>query len=231
MDSVEFKRAKLTQWKLRRRFTQITSDLGASEATVEEWANKFIERYTEPQRHYHNLTHIYSMLECLDANRTLVKNLSALTLAILFHDWVYDPKAKDNEKESIKCFQQFAHEIELSDSLSSRVADYIERTITHTMPTPEDSMVDTDLKLFLDFDLEVLSRDDEQYAQYSKQIQAEYTHMEPNDYYAGRAQILRRFLDRDRIYFSELFYRGWEQKARANIKQEIDALEGKNHTL
>lgn len=232
MDSVDLKRAKLVQWKLQRRFSQIATDLGASQAIVEEWANKFIEQYTEPQRHYHTLTHIYDILECLDANRTLVQDVPVLTLAVFFHDWVYDPKAKDNEIESIKSFQHFAREAQLPESLVSRVAGYIERTITHTMPIyDDDSSIDTDLKLFLDFDLEVLSRDHDQYLKYSKQIRDEYVHVEPNDYIAGRAQVLRSFLNRDRIYFSGLFYQLREQKARANIEQEIASLEGKDYIL
>jgi predicted metal-dependent HD superfamily phosphohydrolase len=129
-----------------------------------------------------------------------------MKLAIFFHDWIYDPKSKDNEIDSIKCFKNFVNEICLSDSLSSRVSGYIERTITHTLPTNVQE-VDSDLSLFLDFDLEVLSRSDEDYALYAEQIQAEYSHLKPVDYYAGRLKVLRSLLDRDRLYFSDVFLR------------------------
>jgi len=207
--------------KLQSRFGQLVEALGGSETTVTKWTKEFTSRYTESQRHYHTLDHIHAMLECLDKSRSLVKDETSLSLAVFFHDWIYDPKSKDNELDSIKCFKDFASDVELSDLLSSRVAEYIERTITHTLPTTDGQEVDTDLNLFLDFDLEVLSRDNEQYATYSEQIRAEYSHVKPIDYYAGRTKVLKTLLGRDRLYFSDIFYQSREQKARANLEKEI----------
>ncbi len=150
---------------------------------------------------------------------------TTLSLAIFFHDWVYDPKRNDNELESIKCFQNFAREIRLEDTLSSRVSGYIERTITHTLPAVDISVDDSDLKLFLDFDLDVLSRDEEQYLLYAEKIRAEYSHVESNAYCIGRTQVLRSFLNRNHLYFTESLRVGREEKARKNLQQEISALE------
>jgi predicted metal-dependent HD superfamily phosphohydrolase len=214
---------------LESGFAHLAKALGADDATVVKWADGFTARYTEPQRHYHTLNHIHDILRCLVQFRSSVKDETTMKLAIFFHDWIYDPKRKDNEIESIKCFMDFAHQLSLPDSLSSRVSGYIERTITHTLPTDDNyvQQADSDLSLFLDFDLEVLSRSDADYARYAEQIQAEYGHMKPADYYAGRLKVLRSFLARDRLYFSDVFYESFEQKARRNLEQEIASLQCK----
>lgn len=217
--------SELIRLQLESKFALLAKTLGANEATEKKWTNDFIARYTESQRHYHTLAHIHAMLQCLDQFRPLAKDEIALKLAIFFHDWIYDPTSKDNEIESVKCFNTFAGDIGLSDPISSRVASYIERTITHSLP-PEIQEPDSDLCLFLDFDLEVLSRIEAEYARYAEQIRAEYSHLTLGDYNAGRARVLRSFLDRDRLYFSDVFYESSEQKARANLEHEISILEG-----
>ena len=211
---------------LESKFSLLAKALGGNEAAVKKWTDEFIARYTEPQRHYHTLNHIHALFQCLDQFRSSVKDETTMKLAIFFHDWIYDPKSKDNEIDSIKCFKDFANEICLSDSLSFRVSGYIERTITHTLPTDVQE-ADSDLSLFLDFDLEVLSRSDADYARYADQIQAEYDHLKLLDYYAGRFKVLKSFLGRDRLYFSDVFDESREQKARRNLEQEISILQCK----
>lgn len=49
-----------------------------------------LERYAEPHRAYHTLDHIYSCLEHLNNVRELSEHPVQLTLAIWFHDAVYD---------------------------------------------------------------------------------------------------------------------------------------------
>ena len=218
--------ASTTKTSLESIFALLVKALGGDEAAVKKWTDEFITRYTEPQRHYHTLDHIHIMFQCLDQLRSSVKDETTMKLGIFFHDWIYDPKSKDNEIGSIKCFKDFANELRLSESLSSRVSGYIERTITHTLPTDAQE-VDSDLSLFLDFDLEVLSRSDADYTRYAEQIQAEYSHLKLVDYYAGRLKVLRSFLSRDRLYFSDVFYERGEQKARRNLEQEINTLQCK----
>lgn len=211
---------------LQQRFCGIATRIDASDAAVAKWSQEFFRRYTESQRHYHTLTHIYDMFVSLDDCRSLVEDQTALSLAIFFHDWVYDPKRSDNELESIKYFQDFASEVGLADALSSRVSGYIERTITHTLPVTDIPTDNSDLKLFLDFDLDVLSRTEEQYSLYAEQIRAEYGHVEPNTYCFGRTQVLKSFLTRDYLYFTDSFRDGREEKARNNLQKEVSALEG-----
>lgn len=210
---------------LQQRFSRIAERIDASDTVTVKWSEEFLRRYTESHRHYHTLTHIYDMFICLDGCQSLVENETTISLAIFFHDWVYDPRRNDNELESIKYFQKFASEIKLEDTLSSRVSGYIERTITHTLPAVDIPTDDSDLKLFLDFDLDVLSRDEEQYFLYAEKIRAEYRHVESNAYCFGRTQVLRSFLNRNHLYFTDSLRVGREEKARKNLQKEIFALE------
>jgi predicted metal-dependent HD superfamily phosphohydrolase len=210
--------------QLQSDFSTLAERLEANETTVQNWSDTLISRYKEPQRRYHTIEHIHAMLNCLDHYRCPVKNETAIKLAIFFHDWVYDPKGKDNELESIKCFEEFAADISLSNSMISLVSGYIERTITHTLPI-SDGEADSDLGLFLDFDLEVLARNEADYALYAAQIRQEYGHFSEGDYCAGRIKVLKAFLERGRLYFSDAFYETCEEIARGNLKAEIGLLE------
>ena len=157
-----------------------------------------------------------------------------MELAIFFHDWIYNPQGKDNEVESIKCFEEFATESNLSEPLAGRVSEYVGCTITHTLPSRDGDAggePDGDLCLFLDFDLEVLSRSDADYSLYAARIRQEYGHFAEADYCAGRIKVLGTFLDRERLYFSTLFHEMYEKIARENLRAEIAMLEGKLRDL
>lgn len=216
-----------TEHDVRSQFLQLAADLQSPPEASSKWANQIQLRYTEPQRHYHTLTHISSMLNLLPKYEDRINNLPAFKLAIFFHDIIYDPKAKDNELQSIECFRSFAMDIELAPKLVTIVVNFIERTITHTLSTDTtnlDAGTDADLRLFLDFDLEILSRDEIKYAEYATQIRNEYGHFSEKDYCAGRIGVLKSFLNRDRLYFSNQFYEHCEAQARGNIEREIEYL-------
>ena len=44
------------------------------------------------------------------------------------------------------------------------------------------------------------------------------------DYRRGRAQVLQRFLQRERLYHSDLASPHWEGQARQNLQQELRGL-------
>jgi predicted metal-dependent HD superfamily phosphohydrolase len=43
-------------------------------------------------------------------------------------------------------------------------------------------------------------------------------------YNKGRKQVLKHFLDRDSLYFTEYFKEKFETQARKNIKRELELL-------
>ncbi|KAK0486853.1 hypothetical protein EDD18DRAFT_651165 [Armillaria luteobubalina] len=215
MDSAEYVRGEIAF---------LLESLPGSDAGDDVWVEAILEKYSEPHRHYHTLTHLEAMIRCLRANKEHIHDPTSLSLAILFHDIIYDPKRQNNEILSVKMFERFATDKSLPAEKTSKVSRYIERTITHTLPEEAEEGNSLDLHFFLDFDLEVLSRAPDVYRVYASQIRKEYSHVPMHDYRAGRIAVLQKFLARERIYFSQVFHTRHEAAARRNVQQEINDL-------
>lgn len=78
--------------------------------------------------------------------------------------------------------------------------------------------------LLLDIDLAVLGASEAVFAAYDVGIAVEYGHDPPDAYHAGRAAVLRPFLERDRLYLTDWAYRRWEDRARLNLSRAINVL-------
>ncbi|KAH8587161.1 hypothetical protein B0O99DRAFT_493431, partial [Bisporella sp. PMI_857] len=190
------------------------------------WFDTVLLRYGEPQRFYHTLSHVDRMLFLLSKYGDGVQKKIVVMLAIFFHDIVYNPERNDNEIQSIELFKLFARDAELPKETIEYVSAFIGATITHSMDASLSALNNgEDLKLFLDFDLEVLSREESQYQAYAEQIRMEYNNVCQREYYIGRIKILSSFLDRKRIYFSDIFYDTCEINARRNVTNELEALQ------
>jgi predicted metal-dependent HD superfamily phosphohydrolase len=153
----------------------------------------------------------------------------AVELAIFFHDWVYEPLGLANEAESVAEFEAFATELGIEEGLRGRVRRLVEATVKHRMGEDVPESERMDLGLFLDFDLEVLGRGWEEYLTYANQIRIEYSYFGEQEYAKGRANVLRGFLERERLYFSEAFHQEKENVARENISREIERLDSTIH--
>ncbi len=203
------------------------SDLfnGKENSVTEAWFTKLCEFYSESQRHYHTLVHIENMLRLFDRFKHIISNKEAFLLAIYFHDIIYDPKSNQNEEKSVALFASFYDELMNHNvfdlTIKSQVIAFINTTITHTLCEMESISLKNDLAMFLDFDMEVLSWPTNQYSIYGSQIRNEYSHYSKEDYREGRTRVLKAFLKRESIYFSDIFKREKEQQARDNIELEI----------
>jgi len=121
-------------------------------------------------------------------------------------------------------FEFFAAELPLPSPLIQTVKKYILATISHKLDAEDGE--DGDLRLFLDFDLEVLGRERGAYEIYREQIRKEYVNLRDEVYREGRKCVLERLLARDRLFFSERFYERFEKRARENLMWEIGILKG-----
>ncbi|KAJ3320829.1 hypothetical protein HDV06_004840 [Boothiomyces sp. JEL0866] len=169
-----------------------------------------IPRYSEAQRHYHSKSHLFRLLELFEIHKSKLVNPRAVFLAIVFHDIVYDPISKDNELQSAELMKKLV----IVDNDCLIAEQYILATIKHSLINQ-----DSDLKYFLDFDLEVLSWDYEKYwNQYALLIRKEYSNYNDSDYIQGRTAVMNNFLKREKIYFTNCCD---ESKARENIQREL----------
>lgn len=175
--------------------------------------------YAEPHRAYHNATHVQALLKLADAHADLMRDSLAVRLAIWFHDAVYDTARPDNEERSACLAEQTLSEWNCGVSLISSVVSKVRATAGHRW---EDG--DPDTAVFLDFDLSVLAAPEPVYDRYAQQIAEEYAWLPQTDYRAGRIKVLKGFLGRQHLYFTERFRDQWEALARANLYREMQSL-------
>ena len=83
---------------------------------------------------------------------------------------------------------------------------------------------DPDTRLLLDVDLAILGAAPARFAESSRQVRAEYAHVPDATFRAGRARVLAGFLQRPRIYVTDVFRDALEERARANLQQALEAL-------
>lgn len=83
---------------------------------------------------------------------------------------------------------------------------------------------DPERAILLDADLAILAAPWPRFAEYDAQIGAEYAHVPPDAYRAGRRRVLRGFLDRPRIFATEWFAGAHEVQARANLARALNIL-------
>lgn len=164
-------------------------------------------RYLEPHRHYHGIAHIAAML---DAGRTFPLD-RVQTMAVWFHDAVYDPRSKTNEEDSADLARSrlLAGGWPVADC--ERVAAIVLDTKRH-MPSRDESAA------VLDLDLMSLALPWPEFAANTAAIRREYAHVADADFAAGRAAFFATMLQRERLYFTS-----WgaklEASARANLRR------------
>lgn len=180
--------------------------------------------HAEPQRHYHDWTHIEALLAHLESIEDQINDPCAVLYAILFHDSVYDPRAKDNERQSAAMLLESAAPIS-ADSLAL-AHRLILATEGHRMPLDLPPEASSDCAHFLDMDLAILGASEERFDIYEDQIRREYAHVPEADFRAGRSQVLRGFLDREVLYFTDWGRDRFEMRARANCLRSLRLLEG-----
>ncbi|MCH7309333.1 metal-dependent hydrolase [Acinetobacter sp. NIPH 1852] len=174
--------------------------------------NKLIAAYSEKQRAYHTIQHLYECLVLLEATRSDLNDDHAVALALWFHDAVYDPQAKDNELKSAELFEQY-----LAQDLTREIVQKIKRWIVATQkhePTEE-----LDLQFLLDIDLAILAASPERFVEYEQQIQQEYAWVDPDVYSIKRKEVLAHFYQTEPLYQTEYFQKCFEQRAKENLRK------------
>ncbi|MEQ1684057.1 MAG: N-methyl-D-aspartate receptor NMDAR2C subunit [Burkholderiaceae bacterium] len=181
--------------------------------------DKLRARYAEPHRHYHSLAHVEALQRWFARYRTLAREPWVIDAAIRFHDAVYDTQRQDNEQRSAALAHDELTALAWPAASVQRVAGLVLATQRH-----QAEVSDTDSWLFLDLDLSVLGQSPARYAAYADAVRAEYGWVEASAYRAGRARVLRSFLERDRIYQTPVLHEAWERAARANLQNELASL-------
>lgn len=184
-------------------------------------------RYAEPQRHYHTWAHIEALLGHFDDIEKQLHDPTAVRWALYWHDAIYDPQAGDNEDKSADLLREQAP-AELAAEQLERADCIIRATKSHQVPSGLTTEEASDLALFLDIDLSILGAPQAVFDRYETQIREEYEFVPADIYRQARGGILKGFLARERLYFSEHYYALWETTARENLQRSITRLERKD---
>ena len=172
--------------------------------------------------------------------------------SVLFHDSIYDPKSNRNEKASAELFREFVlvdKAISMDGAMFDAVLTMILATEKHEVIAKRgidpdvDVDVETDVetdvefivvqKHFLDIDMAVLGKHKKAYLKYAALIRKEYEFVPHDVYCSKRAEILETFLgsgssyasmERNHIYLTDAFREAFENRARENLREEIDIL-------
>ena len=87
------------------------------------------------------------------------------------------------------------------------------------------SLVTSNLReIFLDLDLAILGTSSHEYDEYASKVRQEYCHYSSDEYRSGRKAVLKGFLARERLYFTDYFHQLYEVQARLNLERDIDSL-------
>ena len=171
-----------------------------------------VRAYAEGERAYHNMAHIETSLATA---RRLVKDPGPhVSLALLYHDAVYDPRAKDNEARSAVLARSSLASLGLREEDLAEIERLILVTRDHVSSDAASALV-------VDADLAILASSKVEYDAYAAAIRREYAFVPDADYRVGRTRVLEGLLARERLFSSPLLD---ESAARTNLRREIEGL-------
>lgn len=206
---------------LQRRWLQLTSKYSHDEDFIMSLLSEIELAYNSPQRHYHNLSHVMSLLSLSAEFSERLHDQEIVDFAIFYHDVVYDVSLSDNEERSAAIAQDRLITLKMLPENIDRIVQYINASKSHRV---EDFPRDGDLAWFLDFDMGILGSDWITYSRYSQDVRKEYIMYPDNLYAAGRRQFLLRTISRPFIFNTPHFQTTYEEKARLNMDRELNLL-------
>lgn len=205
---------------LRAKWQALVTSVAADRATSDAVWDELIRHYSEPQRFYHNLSHIMVLLRYAETHKHQITHPEAVEFAIWFHDVIYDTQQKDNERRSAEWARRAMRAMQIAEHHVQPVHECILATETHEVPSPHGA----DLPLFLDMDLAILGAKNSVYREYSELIRAEYAWATIERYRLGRGKFLQGFLARSSLFFTPAMAADLEHQARINLESELREL-------
>lgn len=198
----------------------------------------FANLYHSTKRYYHTFSHALEMIELFNTGKTRGIEIPNYVMpdfgdlhddfisSIIGHDCIYEfGKEKGyNETQSLKAWGRVMGRTEAEYGVGEPL---ILATINHLPDSvtcaPEHLEM---VKTIIDLDLAGLGGADEEFDRNSKNIALEIMGGNPTlsvgDYITGRNAFFQSMLDRETIYHTDQFKNALEQRARDNIKREMN---------
>ena len=189
-------------------------------AQAERLGNLVRQRWSQPQRSYHDARHLG---ECLTAYDLLADRANPGyplgRVALWYHDAVYEPGRADNEAASARLAEADLSELGMPSAPLEQVARLILETTDHALP-----LAGSPSAWVHDADLWILSAPADRFDAYCAQVRSEYAAVPDAAYRLGRSQILGDLAGRPTLYAEPLARAEWEPRARANLARELARL-------
>ena len=204
------------------RIKSVLTEIGFCAKDVESVSQDIFNVYTSAERCYHNINHIFKMLDNFDdfircsGCTTVVKNINEFAFAIIMHDYIHG--TTDDVNKSAQKAKDFLHKISLEYD-----TEYVEKLIRAT-DYNKYLKTDFDEQLMQDLDLNTLGADYVEYSEYSNQIRCEYIRYPDSIFYKERIKVLNTFLNRRYIFNTEYYRDKYERTARNNIAKELSKI-------
>jgi predicted metal-dependent HD superfamily phosphohydrolase len=215
--------------QLEERWEQLCKQIGADDAAPAcstRWWACIRDHYCEPSRRYHILKHLQFMFGYFDQYQTKLERPQLVSLAIFFHDIIYDGSPQNDEEASAAEFRKFGAESQLPQEDIDIVADWIIRTADHKC-SRKDS---TDCRFFMDFDLSILGQPWDTYKGYFCAVSEEYRLLKRVSpliwraifpFFRSTAMAPLLNVDRGPIFSTTEFQQAMEAQAQANLSREL----------
>ncbi|WKB54197.1 HD domain-containing protein [Eleftheria terrae] len=174
-------------------------------------------------RRYHDASHLLACIRHWREAAAQCQDADAVALALWFHDAVYWPWSKHNERRSADWARRFIHHSGLPGPRAQELADRVEALVMATQH--HNGALQGDARWVVDIDLAILGQPSEVYDQFEAGVRSEYRWVPAAAYAGGRSRVLRSFLDRPHIYATATFQQRYEQAARANIERALARLQ------
>ncbi|RKO69457.1 hypothetical protein D7322_22105 [Sphingobacterium puteale] len=183
---------------------------------LESCWNEITASYSDQRRGYHTLAHLQHFSRQLDLCKHHLSDYPTAYLALIYHDIVYFMLDGTNEEKSALVAVDHLRRLNYPSDLINICQEMILATKTHSMNSS------SDINYFIDADMSILGADKVSYAKYVAGIRKEYGDSIYFD--EGRKHVLQSFLEMERIFKTDFFYKKYEEKARLNIQNEIEDL-------
>ncbi|MEM6569536.1 MAG: N-methyl-D-aspartate receptor NMDAR2C subunit [Planctomycetota bacterium] len=207
----------------RARWSELVQRMGLALDGAAEF-DRIEAAHAERHRAYHTAVHIDDCLGRLDEARALCDEPDEIEFALWLHDAVYRTRRGGSEEESARWATDLLERGGADEARRGRVHALILVTCHDAVPPPGDASV------MVDIDLSILGAPTERFDAYEDEVRREYRWVPGPLFRSKRVEILRSFLDRDRIYATDRFHDALEARARENVARSIARLGGSTGT-
>lgn len=203
---------------LKETFIELLTKFTDDISLTNKFWTEIEENYSDKKRYYHTLTHLDNLQNQLCEVKDKITNWESILFTLYYHDIVYNALKSDNEEKSAELAELRMKQINVPTEIIENCKSQIWATKTHQ----DNSDIDTNF--FIDADLSILGQDSETYKGYFQNVRKEYSIYPDIIYNPGRKNVLKHFLDMERIFKTEYFYNKFENRAKVNLLNELNTL-------